>query len=436
MQPQSRARSGLTRPQWQIYEAGWQPSSRFRVAVCGRRFGKSFLMAEELRRAARLAVSRGVSAENEIWYAAPTFRQAKRVMWERLRATIPHNWVKTASETECLLRLRSGHAIRLVGLDRHDALRGAGLWFFGGDEWADCRPEAWSQTIRPMLSTAAGHALFIGTPKGFDHLHEAFVRGATGGCADYRSFSFSTTDGGNVPDAELESARDILDPRTYRQEYEASFETYAGRVVYGFSRADSVKSMPFNENRPLHIGMDFNVNPMSATVWQDVGDTTYQIDEIVLPTSNTDEMCAEISRRFGRQGFDAARACSSCSITIYPDPAGAQRRSSAQGRTDISILRSHGFQVNALSSHPLVRDRMNVVNSWFQSESGVRRAFVDPRCSKSITAYERLVYREGTAEPDKGGGHDHLVDATGYYLFTRTTTSSVSGRRADFNIGR
>ena len=422
-------RTGLTRPQWQIYKAGWQPDARFRVAVCGRRFGKSFLLAEELRRAARLAVARKIGIENEIWYGAPNFAQAKRVMWSRVKQIIPSRWQQGGPyETDCSIRLRSGHTIRLVGLDQHDALRGAGLWFFAGDEWADCRPESWPQTIRPMLSAAQGHALFVGTPKGFDHLHDAYMRGQSDAISDTRSFLFTTVDGGNVSESEVESARAMLDARSFRQEYCASFETFSGRVIYAFSRASNVVPCPYDPALPIHVGLDFNVNPMSATVWQERGTSTFQVAEIVLPTSNTDEMAGEIANRYGRSG-------SHDHIRIYPDPAGAQRRTSAQGRTDIGILREKGFIVVALSSHPLVRDRMNVVNAKFESASGERSAFVDPRCTYSISAYERLVYREGSNEPDKSGGYDHIADATGYYIYARSIERS-SPRPMAFNLGR
>ena len=429
-------RAGLTSPQWEIYRHGWCDGARFRVAVCGRRFGKSFLLAEELRRAARLAVARSVGRENEIWYGAPTFVQGKRVMWDRLKQSIPRDWIEgSPAETDCSLRLRTGHVIRIVGLDRHDHLRGSGLWFFAGDEWADCRPEAWVQTIRPMLSVVEGHALFVGTPKGFDHFHDAFLRGQPAGDRDYKSFLYSTVDGGNVPDAEIESARQLLDPRTFRQEYKASFETYAGRVIYAFDRASSVRRADHNARLPLHVGMDFNINPMSATIWQEDGAVTRQVGEIVLPTSNTDEMCDELCRRYSRAGHDPAHPDVS-HISVYPDPAGAQRRSSAHGRTDIGILKERGFKVLALSNHPLVRDRMNVVNSCFQSADGRRSAFVDPRCVQSIAAYERLVYRAGTNEPDKLGGHDHLVDATGYYLFARQRDTAGPSRSPAHTLGR
>jgi hypothetical protein len=84
-----------------------------------------------------------------------------------------------------------------------------------------------------------------------------------------------------------------------------------------------------------------------------------------------------------------------------------------------------GFVVRALQSHPLVRDRTNLVNARFESADGKRHAFVSPKCRKSIECYERLAYKEGTSEPDKDSGYDHLPDSAGYYFFARFSHKPV-----------
>jgi hypothetical protein len=411
----------LTPKQSNVYVHGFQPYARHRVAVCGRRFGKTFLAQREIKRAARLAASRGIHTDNEIWYGAPTFKAAKRVFWNRMKRAIPASWIYgKPNASECSITLLSGHVIRIVGLDSYEDLRGSGLYFFVGDEWADCQPECWTQVIRPMLATCQGHSLKIGTPKGYNHFAADFARGQHGAVdsdgtaiTDVRSWHYTTIDGGNVPNDEIASARRDLSKLEFDQEYLASFVTYAGQVLHAFRRSESVRPCPYDASAEIHIGMDFNVNPMSATVWQEHENVSLQIGEIIIPTSNTHTMCDEIKRRY--PGADGKWR----HVIVYPDPAGAQNRTSAQGKTDITILREAGFRVLAMASHPLVRDRNNNTNARFCNADGLRRAFVDPRCVKSIEAYERFVYREGTSEPDKEGGYDHLCDATGYYMFAR-----------------
>jgi len=208
----------LTPKQANIYVWGFQPEARFRDAVCGRRFGKTFLGKAEMRRAARLAADWGVSVEDEIWYGAPTFKQAKRVFWRRLKQAIPEAWrAHRPNETECSITLKSGHVMRVVGLDNYDNLRGSGLFFVLVDEWADCPWEAWEEVLRPMLSTCqytlpggelrkGGHALRIGTPKGFNHCYDTYLDGRPGHEPDHKSWLYTSLDGGNVPAEELEAA--------------------------------------------------------------------------------------------------------------------------------------------------------------------------------------------------------------------------------------
>lgn len=436
------SRIQLTSKQANIYIHGWQPDARLRYAVCGRRFGKTFLGVEEIKRAYRLAVERNIELDNEIWYGAPTFKQAKRVFWNRLKRYMPEGWLGgRVNNTECVMPMRCGRIIRLVGLDDIDSLRGSGLAFFLGDEWDDAKPAVWTEAIRPMLATCNGNALFIGTPKGFGNLYEGHRDGQPGrfqeGEPEYRaelqgrdpftmSWKYNTIQGGNVPQHEIDQARRTMDPRTFRQEFEASFETYSGRVYYAFDRGHNVKPCHLQPGDKIHIGVDFNINPMTATLFVErmVNGRVHseQFMEIIIPTSNTHEMAEEICRRFPELDTLEKRKQF---ITIYPDPAGAGRRTAAHGETDVTILRKY-FSVYAMSSHPLVRDRVNLVNGRICAADGYRSLFIDPSCRHSIEAMEKHTYKDGTSEPEKGEW-DHVNDATGYYVYTRFAHQKAHG---------
>lgn len=239
------------------------------------------------------------------------------------------------------------------------------------------------------------------------------------------SCSYTTLDGGQVSEAELSAAQKNLNERLYRQEYQASFESFSGRCLYAFSRQHSVRNVAYNPDLPLHIGLDFNINPMSATIWQEYienGKTiAIQIDEIVMPSSNTHDISNEILKKYGTKitNFFGETKTVPNLITVYPDPAGQARRTSASGNTDISILLSHGFSVQTRPHSPKIRDRLNLMNGLFENSFHERMIFISPKCIKSIESYERYSYIEGTLEPDKTKGYDHLVDAAGYYMFFR-----------------
>jgi phage terminase large subunit len=377
-------------------------TTRFRVVVAGRRFGKTHLSIRELCKHAK-------EPGREVWYVAPSYKMAKQIVWRKLKNKLQDlNWVKKANETELTLQLRNGSVISLKGADNYDSLRGVGLDFIVLDEFADIDPEAWYETLRPTLSDKQGRALFIGTPKGIGNWAYEIYQNSIDN-ANWQSYSFTTIDGGRVPPEEIEAAKQDLDERTFRQEYLATFETFAGRIYYGFDRAHNVKSWDKPVPDVVYIGMDFNIDPMSAIIAVREGDTLYVIDEIRLFSSNTQEAVAEIKSRYNRS-----------KIFVYPDPAGHQRKSSASGATDITILSNAGFVVKAPRHHTPVRDRINAVNSRLCSSSGIRHLYIDPKCKYTIEGLERQTYKEGSSQPDKDGGYDHMNDALGYmvdYLF-------------------
>ena len=411
----------LTPKQANIYAWGWQPKARFRDPVCGRRFGKTFLGKAEMRRAARLAEKWHVSVEDEIWYCAPTFKQAKRVFWRRLKQAIPPHWRDgRPNETECVITLKSGHVIRCVGLNNYDDLRGPGLFFALVDEWADCPYAAWEEVLRPMLSACkyfidgiehiGGHALRIGTPKGFNHCYDTWLMGQDGREPDHMSWLYTSLDGGNVPAAEIESARRTMDPKTFRQEYEASFESYQGVVYYCFDRQMNHTDDVIKPGDDLHIGMDFNVEKMAAVV--------YVLREHGYPHAVAEHM--EI--------FDTPAmieilqaAYPDHDISVYPDASGQNRKSNNASQSDLSLLEDAGFDVVVDKSNPAVKDRINAVNSMLCNTYGERRMMVNTvKCPKYTKGLERQIYdKNGEPEKDKGGKKskkmfDHGNDAGGY----------------------
>lgn len=376
--------------------------TRFRVVVAGRRFGKTHLAIRELCYHAR-------HPGKEVWYVAPSYKMAKQIVWRKLKNKLSDlNWVQKHNETELTLYLKNGSTICLKGADNYDSLRGVGLDFICLDEFADIDAEAWYETLRPTLSDKQGRALFIGTPKGIGNwAYEIYQNSLDDD--NWKSYTFTTIDGGNVPEEEIEQAKRDLDERTFRQEYLATFETFSGRIYYAFDRQANTRKYIGNTPEVIYVGMDFNIDPMSAVIATRAGDTLHIIDEIRLFSSNTQEMCAEIKQRFPKS-----------KAWVYPDPAGNQRKTSAGGQTDVTILSNAGFVVKAPRIHTPVRDRINAVNSRLCDTIGIRRLFIDPKCKYTIEGLERQTYKEGTSQPDKDSGYDHMNDALGYmvdYLF-------------------
>lgn len=380
-----------------------EDTHRWRVVIAGRRFGKTHLSIRELCYHAK-------EPNKEVWYVAPTYKMARQIVWRKLKNKLDDlNWIRKTNETELRLELVNGSTISLKGADNYDSLRGVGLDFIVLDEFADIAPLAWYETLRATLSDKQGKALFIGTPKGIGNWSYDIYQNAQDDPDTWRSFTYTTLDGGRVAPEEIEAARRDLDERTFRQEYMATFETFSGRIYYAFDRSHNVVKYQGPTPDVVYVGMDFNIDPMSAVVAARIGDTLHIIDEVRIFGSNTSEVCDELKNRFPK-----AR------LWVFPDPAGNQRKTSAGGATDITILRNAGFTVKVPHTHTAVRDRINAVNSLLCSADGVRRLIIDPKCKYTIEGLERQVYKEGSSQPDKTGGYDHMNDAIGYmvdYLF-------------------
>ncbi len=187
-----------------------------------------------------------------------------------------------------------------------------------------------------------------------------------------------------------------------------SFETMSGRVYYPFDRGIHVGKYEFNEALPIWVGMDFNIDPMSAVIYQpQPSGELWAIDEIVLFGSNTEEVCKELDKRYWRHQKK---------IVIYPDPAGGQRQH-ARGETDLDILREGGFQrIKYRRKHPPVADRVNSVNRMLRAADGSVRLRIDAKCKHFINALEQTIYKRGTRDVDKDAGVEHSADAGGYCI--------------------
>jgi hypothetical protein len=397
----------LSKPQAVVADS----DKRFRVLCAGRRFGKSVLAIRELAKFAK-------EPNRKVMYVAPTYQMCRNIVWSPLKNKLRDlNWIEKVNESRLEIYLVNGSTIMLRGADNPDSLRGMGVSFICIDEIADIKPEAWTEVLRPSLSAESppGHALFCGTPKGVgNHFKDLFEMASLD--VNWGAWQFTTLDGGNVPDEEVEAAKRDLDKSTFAQEYLASFETATSIVYYSFKKENNLKEYEtdISDLKSIYVMTDFNVSPMATLIVVPTSSGLHVIDEVALWSSNTDEMVQEVKRRYPHQR-----------IICFPDPAGVQRRTSAGGRTDISILQNAGWDVRYKPRHPLVRDRINSVNSLLLNTNDEVRLWIDPKCRQLIKCLTRFSYKEGTLVPDTSGREDysHFPDALGYgvdFLFPVT----------------
>jgi len=194
---------------------------RFKIVAAGRRFGKSYLSAW------LLLINAIQSESKDVFYVAPTFQQAKDIMWGMLK-DLGKDLIASAHENTAVLTLVNGRKIYLKGSDRPDTLRGIGLSYVVLDEYASMKPVVWEQIIRPTLADVQGGALFIGTPAGKNHFFDLYKDAIED--EDWEAFQFTSTDNPFLPEDEIEASRKTMSSMSFRQEFEASFETFSGGI--------------------------------------------------------------------------------------------------------------------------------------------------------------------------------------------------------------
>jgi len=383
----------LSKTQQQVADS----AKRFKLVTAGRRWGKTFLSIREIAYQARLP-------NKLIWYVTSSYRAAKMIVWKELKnRMLDLRWVSKINESELSIRLKNGSEICLKGSENAQQLRGVSLSFCVIDEAAQVDPDVFAEVIRPALADQQGGALFITTPLGKSNWTYDLYRQAQQSPALWDAYQFTTADGGFVTESEIAAARADMSERQFRQEFLATWEDAASRIAWAFDREKNVQDLPNYNTIQLDVGCDFNVSPITAVIMVRVKDKLYVIDEIQMHNSNTQELADELKSRYPKS-----------QITVYPDPSGSARKTSANGLTDHTILQNAGFTVRAPRRHDAVRDRINAINARFCSADGVRHLFISKKCKYIIESLDKYCFKEGTQIPDKDSGFDHQFDALSY----------------------
>lgn len=372
-------------------------TTRFRVVNAGRRFGKSILAAEEM---IGVAVSKN---DMRIAYIAPTFQQARDIVWEHLKNRCSPIAAETnESQLKITLKTQQGGTsfIVLKSWDAVETLRGQKFQFIVVDEVAMMRNfwSGWQEVLRPTLTDTKGGAMFISTPKGYNHFWDLFNMQETE--PTFKSFHATTFDNPFIDPVEIEEARRTLTEDRFSQEYLADFRTQEGLVYKEFNRKQHVVTTEPTEQETLEFiaGLDFGyTNPAAVVhVKKDIRGTYWVVDEW-YERGRTDAQIADYVRSVG---FNS----------VYADP---------ESPAAIKELNTRGVNVREV-----VKGKDSIVNGIQK----VRELFkqnklkIHARCRNLISELEMYTY------PDAATGltlkevplkeNDHALDALRYVIMS------------------
>jgi len=405
-------------------------SHRFIVVSAGRRARKTLIAKYKI-------YNRATSQKNTLWFhGAPTWQQAKDIFWNDLKAMTTDIRACKPNESELFVKLKNDSEIHVVGLDKSQRIEGRTKSWNGCHiaEFADVKKKAWSENIRPVLADTGGSAILDGVPEMGNPWHRDLARYACGGSfpitlpyhgafvenRDSPDWCFYTWFSADVlKPKEMADLKRTTDPKTFKQEYEGSYENLTGQVYYAFisdyfPAGNLDRNIQYDSNKPIVMGFDFNVNPMTAVlghVWTATGGANRGKPEYLLFKGYYLENSHKKTL--------AERICTDYPDTytfiLTPCQSSVNRQTVAElGITDIRIIknvfREHGknLKINKRPKNPKIQHRVQASNSMLFSRR-LRIKPDEPGLKYLTKDWEGLQYKEGTSEinltEDKMLGH-------------------------------
>jgi len=207
--------------QWALHRS----DARFRIATCGRRFGKTYAAINEL------AKSSWSNPGFINWWVAPTYKQSRIAF--RIMSDVFRDVIERATRNPMEIYWKSGGITQFNSADQPDNLRGEGVSMLVVDEAAMIPDEVWSEVLRPTLSDKQGRAIIVSTPKGMNWFHTIWMRGQDPEYPDYESWQFPTSSNPYIPPSEIEEVKSTLPLDVFKQEYQAEFLEDGAGVFHG-----------------------------------------------------------------------------------------------------------------------------------------------------------------------------------------------------------
>ncbi|WP_454673446.1 terminase large subunit domain-containing protein [Achromobacter pestifer] len=213
---------------------------------------------------------------------------------------------------------------------------------------------AWRKIIARLRHTAPGLINGVDvttTPEGFKFVYQQFVKqvrerpelGALYGLVQASTFE----NGKNLPDDYIPSLRASYPPQLIAAYLRGQFTNLTSGSVYPtFDRVLNHANEAERAHEPLHVGMDFNVLNMTATVNVLRDGLPIAVGELTQ-VRDTPAMARMLAERFKAKGHD---------LTIYPDASGGNTSSKNASESDLTILRQAGFTVRVNSRNPAIAD--------------------------------------------------------------------------------
>ena len=211
------------------------------IMCCSRQFGKSILLSQ-------LILMNAINnKETKSLYCGPIYAHAKTMYNIIYEGIAESGVVRKANKSELSIILINGSTIEFKGVENYDNLRRLSIDFMYLDEFQFFKSEAWTSSLRPMLSSKQNIKCYIAsTPRSkVSQFYDLFVMGQNQDDPYYFSIKKTWRENPLANIREIEEARRSTPDHIFKAEYEAEFIPGGGEV---FSNLDEVAILDSFQN--------------------------------------------------------------------------------------------------------------------------------------------------------------------------------------------
>ncbi len=399
-----------------------QSGARFRLANCGRRYGKSTMAGKDLEPKLFLP-------NKLFWIVGPVYSLAEkefRVIWQDLiinQKLGRDKRIKKAyspKQGNMFIEFPWGTKVECKSADHPENLVGDALDHVIMSEAAKHQKDTWERFIRPALADKRGGADFPTTPEGYNWLYELWMFGQNPEFPDYESWRFPSWDNHNVypngeDDPEIKLLRKTMSPEAFAQEIGADFGSFVGKIYPEWDVSTHVRHVPFHPEWPNYIAFDWGyTNPLAAIEFQiSPDDRIYVWREHYKSFTRVEDHCEQLKAREQPRGYHLDLA--------FGDAADPEAAATVSEKL-VSCYALPEAKVNWREGIDLVRSFMNREEKEDEYGGPVYfpAFFVDFSCANTIKEFNN--YKSPNSVNGKnvqeiGAKHDdHAMDAIRYGL--------------------
>lgn len=384
--------------------------ARFRIACCGRRYGKSFMEGHELT--CKMFVPDSIN-----WIVGPKYSLGEKefkVVWNDFKALglMPYCKTRYSLAPQWTMRIEfpeMGSILEVKSAEKPDTLVGEGVDHVCMSEAAKHKRATWEMYIRPALQDKHGSADFPSTPQGFNWFKGLYDLGQNTDnpvTEDFASWRFPSWENkaifpGGREDPEILAVEEEVSSIFFAQEIAAEFSSFEGQVYPEFDPKIHVKEFEYNPNWKNWLAFDFGYTAPTVCldIMIDSENRIYIWREYVESHRSTVDHGLIIKRRENPIGYHVDAICA--------DPRGPD-----QIATLTPILGS--ILCNAIGTDLGIEEIKKLMKIRPDGTSGIT---IHPRCQVTINEFKSL-----EAKPDKHGNiiisdeNNHCCDATRYFV--------------------